>query len=70
MANAATEGRGVPPEGFPQKYSYKLHLGTIPVATLPGVGDSVIPNKMFRTDIIKTSHEGLVYAHAGSAATV
>ena len=68
-AIGATEGSETPPEGFPQKYSYKLHSDTTPTVTIPGVGNRIIPNKISRPGIIKAANEGLASAPAGRVAT-
>ena len=66
----ATMKNETPPICFPLKSFYTLNSDNTAVASIAGVGDRIIPNKLSRLDLIIATHEGLASAHAGIGATI
>ncbi|KAJ1134790.1 hypothetical protein NDU88_001237 [Pleurodeles waltl] len=58
------------PKGYPANYTYHISAQNVAFATIPDVGDRVIPNEDQRLELITAAHEGVASAHAGIQATI
>ncbi|KAJ1187715.1 hypothetical protein NDU88_004485 [Pleurodeles waltl] len=58
------------PKGYPTNYTYHISAQNVAYATIPGVGDRVIPNEDQRVELTTAAHEGVASAHAGIQATI